>query len=191
MSKLQEINLDPRMRRTRLLLQQALSDLLDTREFDSISVQDITEAATINRATFYAHYADKFALLECVIASKFDQFLVKRAGQFDSTCDSALANVVLAVSDYLIYLSNKSRDKQIQPHIELAVVAVIKRMLLSGVKKHHSSKTISPEMVASTVSWAIYGAVREWAQTAKRSSSEVMVSSVIKLVKPILNSVQA
>ena len=57
----QEI-VDPRIRRTRQLLQQALAKLLETKEFEKISVQDITEAATLNRATFYDHYGDKFAL---------------------------------------------------------------------------------------------------------------------------------
>ncbi len=50
--------LDPRVRRTRELLQGALRKLLDQKRFDDITVQDITEAATLNRATFYAHYPD-------------------------------------------------------------------------------------------------------------------------------------
>jgi hypothetical protein len=38
--------LDPRIRRTRQLLQQALEKLLETKELDRISVQDIAAAAT-------------------------------------------------------------------------------------------------------------------------------------------------
>src|ERR1700731_1400259 len=110
--------LDPRIRRTRQLLQEALRKLLEQKEFDKISVQDITEAATINRATFYAHYTDKFALLECVIATRFDEFLSNRAVRFD--CESALGNIILAVSDYLIHLRGKDTDKPIEPRIELA-----------------------------------------------------------------------
>jgi AcrR family transcriptional regulator len=59
---------DPRIRRTRQLLQQALGQLLQSRSFEEITVQDIAEAATVNRATFYDHYTDKFALLEALIA---------------------------------------------------------------------------------------------------------------------------
>src|SRR5580692_10535191 len=60
---------DPRIRRTRQLLQEALRTLLWSKQFDEISVQDIAEAATVNRATFYDHYADKFALADALIAS--------------------------------------------------------------------------------------------------------------------------
>src|SRR6202022_4358015 len=91
--------LDPRIRRTRHLLQQALEKLMETKEFDKISVQVIADAATVNRATFYDHYADKFALLECMVGSRFHELLAEREVRFDATCASALKAIVLAVCD--------------------------------------------------------------------------------------------
>ena len=52
---------DPRVKRTRKLLQQAFLELFQEKGFASISIQDITERATVNRATFYAHFPDKYA----------------------------------------------------------------------------------------------------------------------------------
>src|ERR1700747_2810781 len=92
---------DPRIRRTRQLLQGALMQLLGSKSFDDISVQEIAEAATVNRATFYDHYTDKFALFNAMIASDFHQTLARRDIQFDGSCSSALANIILAVCDYL------------------------------------------------------------------------------------------
>ncbi len=186
-------NVDPRTLRTRKLLQQALLDLLKIREFDEISVQDIAEAATINRATFYAHYADKFELIECVIASRFDEFLSSRAGEFDSTCDSALENVTLAVSDYLLHLRGDNPRKTIHAQIELAIISVVKRMILFGIEKHTAPGAVlpvAPEMVAASVSWALYGAVKEWTQMENRSSVEQMVTAVSSIIKPIFSSLE-
>ena len=59
---------DPRIVRTRKLLQGALGTLMRTKSFDGISVRDITEAATVNRSTFYDHYTDKYALLDVMSA---------------------------------------------------------------------------------------------------------------------------
>jgi hypothetical protein len=56
---------DPRIRRTRQLLHRALRTLLQSRSFDELSVQDIADEATVNRATFYDHYTDKSALFSC------------------------------------------------------------------------------------------------------------------------------
>ncbi len=58
---------DPRVKRTRKLLQQAFLELFQEKGFAAISIQDITERATVNRATFYAHFQDKYALLDSII----------------------------------------------------------------------------------------------------------------------------
>ncbi|MFF2176526.1 TetR/AcrR family transcriptional regulator [Lysinibacillus sp. NPDC058147] len=55
--------MDPRVMRTRQLLRDALVELIEEKGYDKITVQDITERATINRATFYLHYRDKLDLL--------------------------------------------------------------------------------------------------------------------------------
>src|ERR1700755_1000620 len=93
--------LDPRIRRTRHLLQGALHTLMQTKGFDEISVHDIAEAATVNRATFYDHYTDKFALLEATVAGGFHVLLHQRNICFDGTCPSAAGAIILAACDYL------------------------------------------------------------------------------------------
>lgn len=55
--------LDPRVVRTRELLRNALIHLIQEKGFDAVKVQDITEYATLNKATFYLHYRDKEDLL--------------------------------------------------------------------------------------------------------------------------------
>ncbi|MGB3328475.1 MAG: TetR/AcrR family transcriptional regulator, partial [Thermomicrobiales bacterium] len=50
---------DPRVRRTRRLLEEAVLSLAADQDFASITVRDITTRADVNRATFYLHYRDK------------------------------------------------------------------------------------------------------------------------------------
>ncbi|HEY9126058.1 MAG TPA: TetR/AcrR family transcriptional regulator, partial [Acidobacteriaceae bacterium] len=93
---------DPRIRRTRQLLQGALESLMRTRSFEEISVQEIAEAATVNRATFYDHYNDKFGLLDAMVAGGFHKLLAERNVMFDGTCPSAASAIILATCDYLV-----------------------------------------------------------------------------------------
>jgi AcrR family transcriptional regulator len=183
---------DPRIRRTRLLLQQALGKLLETKEFDKISVQDIAEAATVNRATFYDHYTDKFALLECMVGTRFQELLAGRGVRFDGTCSGALRAMVLGVCDYLAATPGMecARQLQMEPHMEAAVIAVVRRMLLEGMQAHPPASGVSPEMAASTLSWAIFGAAKEWVRTGRRCPSEDAVETVMRLVGPILGTTQ-
>ena len=50
---------DRRIVRTRNLLGDALMALLEERNFDEISVQDVLNRAGVGRSTFYVHYRDK------------------------------------------------------------------------------------------------------------------------------------
>jgi AcrR family transcriptional regulator len=54
---------DRRVRRTRALLQNALTSLIVEKGYEAITVQEIIDRANVGRATFYAHFADKRTLL--------------------------------------------------------------------------------------------------------------------------------
>lgn len=62
---------DPRIQRTRALLQRALSTLLESQSFTTISITDICKEADIARVTFYQHYESKEALLLAGVADFF------------------------------------------------------------------------------------------------------------------------
>jgi len=184
-----EETVDPRIRRTRQLLCQGLEKLLREKDFDKISVQDIADAATVNRVTFYDHYPDKFALLVCVVGSRFQELLTARNIKFDGACSSALKGIVLSVCDYLSGTlgTDADRRRQLEPHLESAVIAVVRRMFLEGLRRHPGPTQVPPEIVATTLSWAIYGAAQEWAQTSNRCSSDEAVETILMLVSPILD----
>ena len=57
---------DKRIRRTKKLLRQALTRLMQQKDFQSITVTDVVREADINRGTFYSHYSDVAALLESI-----------------------------------------------------------------------------------------------------------------------------
>jgi AcrR family transcriptional regulator len=180
--------LDPRIRRTRKLLQDALRKLLADKEFDKISVQDITEAATLNRATFYAHYADKFALLGELIRVSFLDLLAQRNVQFDGGCSTAFQVIILAVCDYLteVQATLSSNQHQFEPFVEATVIDQIRLVLLDGYERHPTERSIPPDLIAATASWAIYGAVKQWVSTPDHVAAEEFVNTAVELVRPIV-----
>jgi AcrR family transcriptional regulator len=180
---------DPRIRRTRQLLQSALLTLLKTKNIDEISVQDITDAATVNRATFYDHYTDKFGLLEAMVAGGFHKLLHERNVSFDNTCPSAAGAIVLATCDYLsLTHSADCGHNSFEPLIEAAIVAAIRRVLLQGMPKESASSSLSPEIIATAASWAIYGAVKQWFYTPDHPPASEIVQPVVELILPILQA---
>lgn len=183
---------DPRIRRTRQLLQGALRNIMRTKRFDEISVQDITDSATVNRATFYDHYSDKFALLDAMVAGGFHRLLQERKVYYDGTCASAAGAIILAACDYVAesHAGDAACREQsaFEPLIEAAITNAIRRVLLDGMPSDERGTGFSREMIATTASWAIFGAVKEWSRSPDRPSAEAVVPLIVQLIVPILQA---
>lgn len=61
---MQEETQDRRIKRTKMLLQNALVDLMLEKAVGKISVKELTQKADVNRSTFYLHYLDIYDMLE-------------------------------------------------------------------------------------------------------------------------------
>ena len=177
---------DPRQKRTRRLLQDALRKLLQEKPFEEILVQDITDRATLNRATFYDHYTDKFGLFEAMVAGDFHELLKQRNIRFDGTCPTATKAIVLAVCDYLKEIHRNEKQcaskGSFGPLLDSAVTGAIRIVVLDGLAKHSPRTSVSADVLASTISSAIYGAVRESFYSKKRHNSDEIVSFVAGFV---------
>jgi AcrR family transcriptional regulator len=184
---------DPRIRRTRQLLQGALMQLIGNKSFDDISVQDITDVATVNRATFYDHYTDKFALLEALIAGGFHKMLHERSVYYDGSCPSAAGAIILAACDYLTSLRAAQggcheRRSNVEALEDAAMIAAIRRVLADGMAKHSTVPEERRKMQSAAASWAIYGAVKEWLKMPERAPAEAIVPEIVALIAPLLGS---
>lgn len=66
--------MDRRVRKTRKQLKECLIMMLKTKKIQEITVRELTDAADLNRGTFYLHYKDVFDLLEKTQQELRDQF---------------------------------------------------------------------------------------------------------------------
>src|SRR6201991_659032 len=85
---------DPRIVRSRRMLMDSLVRLLTKKEFEEISIQEIADEATLNRATFYLHYPDKNALLQAMTECRFRDLIGRRSISFID-CNGALRAIAL------------------------------------------------------------------------------------------------
>ena len=179
-------SVDPRILRSRRMLMDALLNLLNKKEFDAISIQEIADEAGLNRATFYLHYPDKNALLQAMTAARFGE-LVARRGLCFSDCDGALRAIALGVCDYLAENTGCPSQLTKMP-LEGSIIAVIESMFLKGSAKHPPKAGVNAGLVATAAAWAIFGAARRWFQTPDRIPAEEMAARIAAMVKPILAS---
>ena len=174
---------DPRILRSRRMLMEALVKLLAHKEFDDISIQEIADEATLNRATFYLHYADKNALLQAMTAARFRDLVARRGLSF-TDCDGALRAIALGVCDYLAETTGCPSQLAKMP-LEGSIIPVVEGMFQEGAAKHAMVPGTDPKLLATTAAWAIFGAARRWYQTPDRIPAEEMAAKIEAMVKPI------
>ena len=121
---------DPRVLRSRQMLMESLLRLLNRKEFEDISIQEIADEATLNRATFYLHYADKNALLQAMTAARFNDLIARRGLSF-TNCDGALRAIALGVCDYLAETTGCPSQLSKMP-LEGSIIPVVEDMFLEG-----------------------------------------------------------
>ena len=174
---------DPRVLRSRRMLMDALARLLTQKSLEDISIQEIADEATLNRATFYLHYPDKNSLLQAMAAVRFRN-LIERRGLSFTDCDGGLRAIVLGVCDYLS--GNPGCPGQLaKMPIEGSIIPVVEGIFRDGAANHALAPGVDGELLATTVAWAIFGAARSWLETPDRVSAEEMAEKIEVMVKPI------
>jgi AcrR family transcriptional regulator len=168
---------------------------MHSKSFDEISVQDITEAATVNRATFYDHYTDKYALLDAMIAGGFHELLYERQLRYETGCPGALGAIIRATCDFQTQAHSRGeceRQTAFEPLMDAAIVAAIRRLLVEGLERKQRRSpeqptAPDPDMVAAAASWAIAGGVKQWLSMPDRPPVDTFVPQLLQLVLPILD----
>ena len=178
----EEEKLDPRVKRTRSLILRSFESLLAEKGFETISVQDVTDRAEINRATFYAHFHDKYELLDYSISQMFRQEIEKRTLNACHYTPENLKNLILAVCEFLSNMHSECA----QPHqqFESLTEGTIKNILfelLSHWLKQTGTK-ISTDIPATVATWAIYGLASLYSHNKKRPALEKFVDEALPLV---------
>ena len=177
-----EEKLDPRVKRTRNLILQSFNDLLAEKSFDTISVHDVTDRAQINRATFYAHFEDKYALLDFWVQQQFRQEIERRVLDACHYTPDNLRILILTVCEFLSQVRTDcvQSQRQFEPMIEKQVKNQVYELLNVWLGKMNTS--VSTEIPATVATWAIYGLASHYSHLKKRPALEKFVDEALPLV---------
>ena len=175
--------LDPRVIRTRQMLREALVSLIEEKGFDALTVQDITDRAALNRATFYLHYQDKQELLVKSLHDAIDELMcdigasTDEQGQlvFDGSARSVKAtfeHVAQHAQFYRVMLSAEGVASFIAGVRDYMVEITLK--WLNALQPDPRRSQVPLEIVANSLSWSLLGVLIWWLEHDMPHSPEYM-----------------
>lgn len=183
---LNEEKVDLRILRTRRLLVQAMTELLEEKGLQAVTISDIAERAMINRATFYAHFADKYDLFAYIVRDFFQGVLqaeVSDTAVFNRDNLEKLAlSVINAVSKLHANCLPNPRD-QVQPMIETELQKLLYEFVLGWlVKDGYDARAGSVEITASVISWALFGTAMQYRQDFSNQTADALAASTVAIL---------
>jgi AcrR family transcriptional regulator len=179
-------NVDRRAQRTRQVLEQTFLDILQEKGLTAMSIQELTERANVHRGTFYAHFTDKYALLEAIIREGFRDVLTSTLPPQSQWGRKTLHLLTQTTLNYF-----KSMYRQcppldlVDPLIEQAIREELATLLVIWLKQSGNTQMrwrIPVEMMAQLMSWTILGAAIQWSQNTTSMSSEQMARHVVLML---------
>jgi AcrR family transcriptional regulator len=183
-------HLDPRVIRTRKLLRDALIELIPERGYDAITVKDITDRATLNRATFYLHYRDKEDLLDRGFEEIWHE--LTRGNPFphapggrlslDATHETVRTDFEHLARHAAFYRVMIGRDgvghfiHRMQQHVYATTAE-----RLAGLPVHRSPTDPPLDVVLQFIASAYVGLMQWWLEHDMPSSPDEMAGTIVKL----------
>lgn len=180
-------NQDLRVQRTKKALITTFSDLLETKSFDNITIQDLCEKANVRRSTFYRHFNDKYDLLNHIVGTLIEYFRTLHLPEIDPKDPRQFFNKFM--KDILLFISdNKAMVKsvisiniysEVYQILYNQIYAVVKRQIEfdKQIGRFYIDEFIYGEFLAG----GILSVILNWIQYGQQSIDDVS-SDIVTMI---------
>lgn len=172
--------MDLRILKTKKSLYEALMILMENRSFEEIKVSEICEKAMVNRSTFYAHYEDKYALLNGFILDLKESLKLElnKNDNISNTKEYYMECILLLFSHiemnkdtYLLLLLNNKNSVAMDMIYSTLLEDITKRM-----EKEQTVDTVIPaDFISHFYLGAIFQVGMQWIQSKNYYSKEDII----------------
>ncbi|WP_062532072.1 TetR/AcrR family transcriptional regulator [Jeotgalibaca dankookensis] len=175
--------IDRRIIRTKQGIQEALTELLEKKSINKISVKEITDIAGINRGTFYLHYVDKYDLME----KSINQLMIEISETGSNILNLAQRNIHSELSRKKLVDEFTTLFKYIQKNSRLIKSLTNEN---SSYSFHHKfnellkdrliaklgpkQKDVPAIYIVSAFSYSIQGIIRTWLESGMEDTADMM-----------------
>lgn len=165
---------DRRVLKSQEAIKKAILELMAEKNFEDITIRDISDRANVNRGTIYLHYADKYDLL--------DKIIEEHIGNLRELCHSASemtfkeGNYVWFeyFADHHIFFSTMLNTKSAAHFRSRFLDLVIQEYKIEVDVSKGINHGLSDEVVLQFFGAALVGAVEWWFQNGMPLPPRVM-----------------
>jgi len=184
--------------KTKEKIQQHFLQLLKEKNFMKVSVRDITEAAEINRGTFYLHYLDKYDLLDQMEAGLLEDLdkhleqlkpdlLLEEAekGRISMNAVEVFRYIQLNAEYFQIFLGENNHIGFHKRLKRFFVDHFVEKMMKN--ESFFKSASVPQDYLSSFATSAFLGLIEQWLENELAETPEEMAEMYIQIIFFIRN----
>lgn len=175
-----------RMTPTKQSLIDAFLKLVSLKDFEKITIADITQGAKVNRATFYAHFTDKYELLDHIMGDSAAVAVRKYLGEKQTFefSQAGIGQLVLAVCDYYLQPDVQCRNSYVAfvvPQLKTKMIQELRACLHSGLNNQAYPDEVK-NIYVSIAAEAVHSGAVQWVTGESALSKEEFAEKVALFV---------
>ena len=182
---------DLRYKKAEAAIVDTFLECMESTEFTKITVKEIIERAQINRSTFYAHYSDKYELLDRIennVLKSLDEVInqvpIEQAINDESSMEGAMLIYVKSITDFLhsngkqftLLLGNNGRSEFTLKFNRLIQETWAKKDLTKRL-------TIPSNYAYAVVAGLITNLIIEWVKSGFKKSDEEFIQIAMQVTR--------
>jgi AcrR family transcriptional regulator len=178
--------LDRRILKSQEAIKNAVIELMSEKNFDQITLQEISDRANVSRRTIYLHYMDKFDLLDKLIEEHINELkeLAESASEMDFI-DGNLIWFEYFERHYLFFstmLASKGASSFRRQFLEFVIEGLRGEVNLTEGKNHE----INEEIILRFIAGAYVEIVEWWFTNGMPNPPKIMAEQVGILIERIV-----
>lgn len=176
---------DRRVKYTIMVIRDSFVKLLKQKPISKITIKEICEEADINRATFYAHYADQYDLLHqiendiiCDINQYLNSYDFKDKSEATFEMLEKIFEYIKKNAELFDMLLNSNGDIRLQQDI---IKMIGQRQMLPTTVSHSLSEE-DAEYIFLFFANGCIGVIKKWLKNGMKTSPQKMAELILKVV---------
>ena len=180
--------LDLRIQKTYKALIDAFLQLLQTKRFENITINELCELAMVRRATFYKHFADKYEFFTFFVQWIQNEFRNRFAHkEQDRNGVSPYIDIIRFALDFLDENETLVHSVMESNAFPLLLDLISEQIILDVKKRLQTDQNngkelfLSPELMAFSYTGALLNILRWWIGHKNQMSKEEIIAQIQKV----------
>ena len=180
--------LDLRIQKTHTALINAFLQLLQTKRFENITINELCELAMVRRATFYKHFADKYEFFTFFVQWIQREFRNRIVSQEqDGNGVSPYIDIIRFALDFLDENETLVHSVMESNAFPLLLDLISEQIILDVKERLQADQNngkellLSPELMAFSYTGALLNILRWWIGHKDQMSKEEIIAQIQKI----------